>query len=165
MWVTGCATQSPASGAGRTLRHSQRQDAASLEPSRNGLADDSSPRRSSAQERRQRPHEHETEDIADRQQRATETRQAVIEAADEVKRSTEGLASDILKLAAHTQELGGNADVFSGYFDYGSNQIPWLYGALRGTTTLVEVSESVDDPDMAVATGDLDESGLENGIG
>ncbi|MFY2563840.1 DUF2380 domain-containing protein [Corallococcus terminator] len=68
-----------------------------------------------------------------------------------MKSSTEVLASDLPKLAAHTRGLGGNADIFSGYFDYGSNQLPWLRGALRGTATLVEASDSVDDPDMAVA--------------
>ncbi|NTX53409.1 DUF2380 domain-containing protein [Myxococcus sp. CA039A] len=140
MLVTGCASQSPASGAGRPLRYSQRD----------GLADDSSPRHSGTRERRDRPRENEAEAIADSQQRAIQTRQAVVAAVDKVKGSTEELSSAIPRLAAHTRGLGGNADLFTRYFAYGSTQVPWLRGALRGTATLVEVSESVDDPDMAV---------------
>ncbi|WP_371746029.1 DUF2380 domain-containing protein [Myxococcus sp. CA040A] len=78
------------------------------------------------------------------------TRQAVVAAVDKVKGSTEELSSAIPRLAAHTRGLGGNADLFTRYFAYGSTQVPWLRDALRGTATLVEVSESVDDPDMAV---------------
>ncbi|NVJ24484.1 DUF2380 domain-containing protein [Myxococcus sp. AM011] len=148
MLVTGCATQSPASGAGRTLRQSQR-GASLLEPPRDGLAD-SIGRQSDAPEPSRRHREIDAEAIADGRLRAAQTRQAVTEAADEVKSSTERLASDLPKLAGHTLDLGRNADLFSGYFDYGSNQLPWLRGALRGTATLVEVSGSVDDPDMAV---------------
>lgn len=149
MLVTGCASQSPASGAGRPLRYSQR-DVALLESSRDGLADDSSPRHSGTRERRDRPRENEAEAIADSQQRVILTRQAVVAAVDKVKGSTEELSSAIPRLAAHTRGLGGNADLFTRYFAYGSTQVPWLRDALRGTATLVEVSESVDDPDMAV---------------
>ncbi|NTX00329.1 DUF2380 domain-containing protein [Myxococcus sp. CA040A] len=140
MLVTGCASQSPASGAGRPRRYSQRD----------GLADDSSPRHSGTRERRDRPRENEAVAIADSQQRVILTRQAVVAAVDKVKGSTEELSSAIPRLAAHTRGLGGNADLFTRYFAYGSTQVPWLRDALRGTATLVEVSESVDDPDMAV---------------
>jgi len=121
-----------------------------LESSRDGLADDASARQSGTPERRQRHRENDAEAIAAGQQRAAETRQAVTEATDDVKDSIAGLASDIPKLASHTRAIHAHGDVFSRYFDFGVNQVRWLGGALRGTTTLVEVADSVDDPDMAV---------------
>ncbi|MCP3164716.1 DUF2380 domain-containing protein [Myxococcus qinghaiensis] len=147
--VTGCATQSPASSTGRTLRQSQR-GASLLESSRDGLADDVSPHQSDTPERLQRHRENDAEAIADGQQRAAETRQAVTEATDDVKGSIAGLARDIPKLAAHARAIHAHGDLFARYFDFGVNQVLWLGGSLRGAAMLVEVADSVDDPDMAV---------------
>jgi hypothetical protein len=83
-------------------------------------------------------------------------RQAVLAAVEDVKGSTGNVASALSKLAARPPGLGnrglsGENGVFTRYLDYGSKQLPWLEGSLRGTTTLAEVASQVDDPDMQMA--------------
>jgi hypothetical protein len=89
-------------------------------------------------------------------QSATLTRQAVLDAIDDVKGSTGSVASSLSKLAARPPGLGnrglsGVNGAFTRYLDYGSNQLPWLHSALGSATTLADVAEEIDDPDMELA--------------
>ncbi|MCY1018926.1 DUF2380 domain-containing protein [Pyxidicoccus sp. MSG2] len=81
-------------------------------------------------------------------QSATLTRQAVVDAVDEVRDSTSGSANALAKLAARKAGIGGANGVFIRYVAYGSSQLPWLRGALGGATTLVDAAEEVADADM-----------------
>lgn len=94
---------------------------------------------------------------APQRQRATETRQAVLSAVGEVKGTTGELASTLSKLATRpptsllNRGLSGLNGVFKRHLDYGSNQLPWIQGALGGITTLTEASSEVAHPDMQLA--------------
>ena len=93
---------------------------------------------------------------ATEQQNATGTRHAVGDALDEVKGSTNALAKALSKLAAHSPGLGNRGlgsvnGAFTRYLDYGSNQLPWLLGALGSATLLTEVASQVADSDMELA--------------
>jgi hypothetical protein len=73
-----------------------------------------------------------------------------------VKSATNALASALSKLATHPQGLGnrGSSGVngaFTRYLGYGSNQLPWLHGALGNATLLTEVASQVADSDMELA--------------
>jgi hypothetical protein len=75
---------------------------------------------------------------------------------EDVKGSTGSVASSLSKLAARPPGLGnrglsGVNGAFSRYLDYGSNQLPWLHSALGSATTLADVAEEIDDPDMELA--------------
>jgi len=76
------------------------------------------------------------------------TRQALLVAVDEVSGSTGDIASSLTKLAARQAGLGRANGVFDRYVVYGSNQLPWIHGALRGATTLADAASEVSDPDM-----------------
>jgi hypothetical protein len=84
-------------------------------------------------------------------QSATLTRQAVLDAVDEVKDSTSSISNALPKLAARKAGIGGANGVFIRYVDHGSNQLPWLRGALGGATTLADAANEVADADMALA--------------
>ncbi|MFP2934928.1 DUF2380 domain-containing protein, partial [Pyxidicoccus sp. 3LG] len=81
-------------------------------------------------------------------------RDAVLEAVDDVKDSTDNVASTLSKLASRPPTSLGNLGltgvngVFTRNLDYGSNQLPWLHGALGGTTALVAAAAEVGDSDM-----------------
>jgi hypothetical protein len=73
-----------------------------------------------------------------------------------VKGSTDALAGALSKLATRPPGLGnrglsGENGIFTRHLDYGSNQLPWLRGALGSATTLTEVASQVADSDMELA--------------
>nr|WP_244238393.1 DUF2380 domain-containing protein [Corallococcus terminator] len=79
-------------------------------------------------------------------QDTTQTRQAVLDAIAEVKASTGTFSRSIPKLAAYQSH-----DIFTRYIAYGSNQLPWLQGALGSATLFANTAGSVEDADMEVA--------------
>jgi len=85
---------------------------------------------------------------------ASQVRDAVLEAVDDVKGSTDNVASALSKLAGRPPTSLGNRGltgvngVFIRYLNFGSKQLPWLHSALGSTTTLVAAAEEVSDSDM-----------------
>ncbi|WP_241759488.1 TIGR02269 family lipoprotein [Pyxidicoccus parkwayensis] len=85
---------------------------------------------------------------------AARVREAVLEAVDEVKDSTNSAASALSGMARRppsslsNRGLSGVNGVFTRYLDFGSNQLPWLRSALGSTTTLVAAAGEVGDADM-----------------
>src|SRR5690349_2488294 len=70
-------------------------------------------------------------------QLVTRTRQALLSAVNDVGRLTGGTTDPLRQLAANTQGLSGRANgIFNRYIVYGSDQLPWIQGALGGVTTL-----------------------------
>jgi hypothetical protein len=87
------------------------------------------------------------------QQSVTRARQAVLDAIADIKGTTDSVASSLSRLAARPPGLGqqglsGVNGAFTRYLDYGSNQLPWLHGALGGASTLADVAADVTDSDM-----------------
>ncbi|MFP2906251.1 DUF2380 domain-containing protein [Pyxidicoccus sp. 3LFB2] len=78
----------------------------------------------------------------------------MLEAVDDVKGSTDNVASALSKLASRpptslgNRGLTGANGVFTRNLDHGSNQVPWLRGALGSVTTLAAAAEEVSDSDM-----------------
>jgi hypothetical protein len=73
-----------------------------------------------------------------------------------VKDSTGALANVLSKLATRPPGLGnrglsGVNGMFTRYLDYGSNQLPWLFGALGSARMLTDVASEVADSDMELA--------------
>jgi hypothetical protein len=81
-------------------------------------------------------------------QHARLTRQALLVAVDEVSGSTGGIASSLAKLEARQAGIGRANGVFARYIVYGSHQLQWINGALRGAITLADVASEVAEPDM-----------------
>ncbi|MBZ4377306.1 DUF2380 domain-containing protein [Corallococcus sp. AS-1-6] len=81
---------------------------------------------------------------------AASTRQAVLDATDEVKGSLRRIEAAFTKLAARPPDPWGWSltGVFTRYVDQGSRQVTWLHGALGRATTLTEVASEVGDTDM-----------------
>jgi hypothetical protein len=74
----------------------------------------------------------------------------------DVKDSTGALANVLSKLVTRPPGLGnrglsGVNGMFTRYLDYGSNQLPWLFGALGSTRMLTDVASDVADSDMELA--------------
>jgi len=94
--------------------------------------------------------------VGGRGQSASVVRDAVLAAVDDVKDSTDNVASALSKLAARppttfgNQGLTGANGVFTRNLDYGSSQLPWLRGALGSITTRVAAAENVSDSDMGL---------------
>ncbi len=84
----------------------------------------------------------------------SQVRQAVLGAVDDVKGSTDNVASALSKLASRPPTSLGNLGltgvngVFTRSLDHGSNQLTWLRGALGSTTALVAAAGEVSDSDM-----------------
>ncbi|WIG93964.1 TIGR02269 family lipoprotein [Myxococcus sp. SDU36] len=85
-----------------------------------------------------------------RERSAAATRQAVLDAIDEVKRSMEGSEAARSRLASRPPSLGGRglAGVFTRYLNHGSEQRAWLRRTLGSATALVRVASQVGDSDM-----------------
>nr|WP_163783732.1 DUF2380 domain-containing protein [Myxococcus vastator] len=85
-----------------------------------------------------------------RERSAAATRQAVLAAIDEVKRSLEGNEAARSRLASRPPSLGGRglAGVFTRYLNHGSEQRAWLRRTLGSATALVSVASQVGDSDM-----------------
>jgi hypothetical protein len=87
---------------------------------------------------------------------ASQVRVAVLEAVDGVKDSTGNIASALSKLAARpptglgNRGLSGTGDAFTRFLEFGSHQLPWLRGALGGTTAMVDVAEEAGNAESAV---------------
>jgi len=86
----------------------------------------------------------------------TESLHAVRTVLGEVKGSTTALESALSKLANRPPGLGnrglsGINGAFTRHLNYGSNQLPWLHGALGNATSLTVVASQVADPDMELA--------------
>ncbi len=80
------------------------------------------------------------------------TREAVLNAVNEVSGTMSVSASALPRLASQPEGLGGRASgVFTRYIDYGSGQMPWLHGAHGDVRMLVGVASDVDDEDMQLA--------------
>ncbi|MFP2927091.1 DUF2380 domain-containing protein [Pyxidicoccus sp. 3LG] len=81
-------------------------------------------------------------------------RDAVLEAVDDVKGSTDDVASALSKLGSRPPTGLGNLGltgvngVFIRHLDFGSSQLPWLHSALRSTKALVAAAEEGGDSDM-----------------
>ncbi|MFP2929293.1 DUF2380 domain-containing protein [Pyxidicoccus sp. 3LG] len=88
---------------------------------------------------------------------ASQVRDAVLEAVDDVKGSTDNVASALSKLASRPPTslgrlgLTGVNGVFTRSLDHGSSQLPWLHSALGSTTTLVAAAAEVGDSDMELS--------------
>ncbi|RKG65034.1 DUF2380 domain-containing protein, partial [Corallococcus sp. CA054B] len=80
------------------------------------------------------------------------TRQAVLDATDEVKGSLRGVEAAFTRLAARPPDPWGWSltGVFTRYLDQGSKQVTWLHGALGSATALTEAASEVGDTDMAL---------------
>ena len=85
---------------------------------------------------------------------ASQVHDAVLEAVQDAKDSTDIIASALSKLANSpptslgNRGLSGTGGAFIRYLDFGSNQLPWLRSALGSTTALVAVAEEVGDADV-----------------
>ncbi|NVJ22646.1 DUF2380 domain-containing protein [Myxococcus sp. AM011] len=81
------------------------------------------------------------------------TRQAVLQAIDEVADSLDGSEAALSTLAARAPAHGrGSLDgVFTRYLDHGSHQLMSLRGSLGRATALTVVASEVDDSDMELA--------------
>jgi len=135
--MSGCAAVGPASGRGKDLRYLPHAGVGAV------LARGPSDEASGASDS---PPLFSDDD-------AEEARQAVLTAVDDVTGSTGTSASALSKLENRPPGLGnrglsGVNGAFTRYLDYGSRQLPWLQGSLRGATTLANAASQVGDPDM-----------------
>jgi hypothetical protein len=95
----------------------------------------------------------------------TQARQALLEAVHDTKRSAGGIAGPVRHFAANTSGLGSRADgIFNRYIVYGSNQLPWIHGALGGVTTLADAAWEMREPDMGLALLHLSGSRLQSAM-
>ncbi|RKG98974.1 DUF2380 domain-containing protein, partial [Corallococcus sp. CA053C] len=160
--ATGCASVSQGPGQGRSLSYAPRGtsspswvEAPNDEPPR---AWESRPRALSGSEqrllRRQQPRDDVTavgdSALGGGARSAASTRQAVLEATDEVKGSLRRVEAAFTRLAARPPDPWGWSltGVFTRYLDQGSKQVTWLQGALGSATALTEVASEVGDTDM-----------------
>jgi hypothetical protein len=85
-------------------------------------------------------------------QSAALTREAVLNAVNEVSGTMRVIASALPRLASQPGGLGDSANgVFTRYIDYGSGQMPWLHGALGHVRMLAGMASDVDDEGMQLA--------------
>jgi len=83
---------------------------------------------------------------------AISTRQAVLDAVEDVSGSTRRIADSLSLIEARQAGISGQANgVFTPYVAYGSQQLKWLRTALRGANQLAHAASEVDDPDMELA--------------
>ncbi|RKH26451.1 DUF2380 domain-containing protein [Corallococcus praedator] len=162
--ATGCASVSQAPGRGRSLSYAPGVDAG---PARGEAPSDGRPRARGSPPssisgpqvsqrllRRQGGREDATSagpgSVADGERSPALTRQAVLEAMDEVKGSMARVEASFSKLAARPPALGGWGlnGVFTRYLDQGSHQVTWLRGALGSATALTDAASDVGDSDM-----------------
>ncbi|MBE4749532.1 DUF2380 domain-containing protein [Corallococcus sp. ZKHCc1 1396] len=166
--ATGCASAPRAPGRGRSLSHAQHVTPASAwgeapgeEPPR---AESSPPSSLAGPEVQQRllrrqglrddatgaSHGGVAGAVGGGEPRPELTRQAILEAIDEMKDSRGGVAAAFSKLAARPPALGGWGlnGVFTRYLDQGSHQLAWLQGALGSATALTDAASEVGDSGM-----------------
>ncbi|RYZ42552.1 MAG: DUF2380 domain-containing protein [Myxococcaceae bacterium] len=126
LWATACASVPERGGS---LRQASRVTSGSTGSSLAAPV-------SLADSRRQRPRDEPD---------TAQTRQAVLDAIAEVKVSTGDFSRSIPKLAAYQSH-----DVFNRYIAYGSNQLPWIQGAVGSATLLANTSGALEDADLEV---------------
>ncbi|MFB1483359.1 DUF2380 domain-containing protein [Corallococcus sp. RDP092CA] len=82
--------------------------------------------------------------------RAASTRQAVLDATDEMKGSLRDVEAALSRLAARPSDLWGFSltGAFTRYLDHGSGQVKWMKGALGSATAFTDAASEVDDTDM-----------------
>jgi len=169
--ATGCVSLTPAPGQGKSLGYTPRGAAglAWVEPAsdEHSLAPASPPSSAAAPEqaprlsRRRNSREaatgvgpgHVMGAAGGGAKDATLTRQAVLAAVDDVKGTTGRVARALSTLAARppgkgNRGLSGLNGAFTRDLEYGASQLPWLHGALGGTTTLAAAASQVGDSDM-----------------
>ncbi|AFE05964.1 hypothetical protein COCOR_04685 [Corallococcus coralloides DSM 2259] len=159
LMVTGCASVSQAPGRGRNLSYAPREDSS---PAWVEAPNGAPPRvlSGSGQRflRRQKPRDDVTAvgdvgregAVGGGARTAASTRQAVLDATDEVKGSLRGVEAAFTQLAARPPDPWGWSltGVFTRYLDQGSKQVTWLQGALGSATALTRVASEVGDTDM-----------------
>ncbi|MCY1030986.1 DUF2380 domain-containing protein [Corallococcus sp. BB11-1] len=162
LMATGCASVSQAPGRGRSLGYTPRGTSSAAwvetpsdEPShaRNLL-----PHAFAEPEQRLLRRQQSRDDVAavgdgavgGGARSAALTRQAVLDATDEVKGSLRSVEAAFTQLAARPPDLWGWSltGVFTRYLDQGSKQVTWLQGALGSATALTKVASEVGDTDM-----------------
>ncbi|RKG69917.1 DUF2380 domain-containing protein [Corallococcus sp. CA054B] len=159
LMATGCGSVSQVPGRGRSLSYAPREGSS---PARVEAPNGEPPRVLSGAEqrllRRQQPRDDATAvgdvrregAVGGEARTAASTRQAVIEATDEVKGSLRSVEAAFTQLAARPPDLWGWSltGVFTRYLDQGSKQVTWLQGALGSATALTKVASEVGDTDM-----------------
>ncbi|RKH56119.1 DUF2380 domain-containing protein [Corallococcus aberystwythensis] len=162
LMTTGCASVSQAPGRGRSLGYAPREASspAWVAPSSDEPtpARDVLPRALAGPEqrllRRQQPREEVTAvgdgAVGGGARSAALTRQAVLDATDEVKGSLRSVEAAFTKLAARPADPWGWSltGVFTRYLDQGSKQVTWLQGAIGSATALTEGASEAGDTDM-----------------
>ncbi|RKG95576.1 DUF2380 domain-containing protein, partial [Corallococcus sp. CA047B] len=160
--ATGCASVSQVPGRGRSLSYAPRKasspawvDAPNDEPlhARNSL-----PRALAGPEQRLLRRQQSRDDVTavgdsvvgGEARSAALTRQAVLDATNEVKTSLRNVEAAFTQLAARPPDLWGFSltGVFTRYLDQGSKQVTWLQGALGSATVLTDAASEVGDTDM-----------------
>ncbi|MHA7634654.1 DUF2380 domain-containing protein [Corallococcus sp. M7] len=165
--ATGCSSVSQAPGHGRSLSYAPRE--ASSSPWAETPSDEpprtwkSLPHALAGPEQRLLRRQQQRDDVTAVGDGSREgaigggalsaalTRQAVLDATDEVKGSLTGVEAAFSKLAARPPNLGGwgiTGDIFTRYLDQGSKQMTWLHGALGSATALTAAASEVGDTDM-----------------
>ncbi|RYZ41195.1 MAG: DUF2380 domain-containing protein [Myxococcaceae bacterium] len=144
--ATGCASVSQAPGHDRSLSYALRMVRA---PTTKGKApsDGHAPTLASPSYDAM---EAEPGTVEGEARNAALTRQAVLEAMDEVKGSLRSVEASFSKLAARPPTLGGRGlnGVFTRHLDHGSNQVTWLRGVLGSATVLTDAASAVGDSNM-----------------
>ena len=160
--ATGCASVSQVPGRGRSLSYAPREDSS---PAWVEIPNDEPPHAGDSLQRafsgpgqrllrRQGPRDDVTAvgdgAVGGEARSAALTRQAVLDATDEVKGSLRSVEAAFSQLAARPPALGGwgLTGVFTRYLDQGSKQVTWLHGALGSATALMEATSEVGDTDM-----------------
>ncbi|NNB96573.1 DUF2380 domain-containing protein, partial [Corallococcus exiguus] len=167
--ATGCSSVAQAPARGRSLSYAPRETSSparvetpSDEPSR---ARGFLPRAFSGSEqrllRRQQPRDDVTAvgdgsregAVGGEARSAALTRQAVLEATEEVKGSLTRVEAGFSKLADRPPPLVGWSlnGVFTRYLDQGSKQVTWIQGAIGSATALTKVASEVGPTDMELA--------------
>ncbi|RKH52934.1 DUF2380 domain-containing protein [Corallococcus sp. AB050B] len=163
--ITGCASVPQAPGDGHSLSYTPREASSSAwmeaqgdEPPRSRTA---RPRSVSGPEQRllrRQPRDDATAvgsggregAVGGGARSAALTRQAVLDATDEVKGSLRRVEAAFTRLAARPPDLWGWSltGVFTRYLDQGSKQVTWLHGALGSATAVTKAASQVGDADM-----------------
>lgn len=153
--TAGCASLPPAHGRGRHLGYTPgATDSAGLreaqDPNPSRTVDASAASIAGLERPLRRPGPRNDTTDAGGARRTALTRQAVLDAVNETKDTTAGIAAALRGLAARKAGIGGANGAFTRYLDHGSRQLPWLHGALGGTTALANAAGDVADGDMAL---------------
>ncbi|RKH55674.1 DUF2380 domain-containing protein [Corallococcus llansteffanensis] len=131
--ATGCASVPQAPGRGRSLSYAPRETSSPAWVETPGTGEGS---RGAA--------------VGGRARSAALTRQAVLDATDEVKGFLASVEAAFSKLAARPPALGGwgLTGIFTRYLDQGSKQVTGLHAAIRSATALTDAASEVGDTEL-----------------